>query len=289
MRFMMLCKARGLNPFEGDAFLIGYDQDSGPQFSLVTAIQAFLKRAEVHPEFDGMDSGVIVKDETGELRDREGDFLHPGDMLLGGWATVYCKNRSRPTKRRLSLGTFQKPTKIWRENTAGMIVKCAEADALRSTFPSTLAGMYLNDEMPMVFDGHSAAAIVGDAGAAATKSDALAAHLAARQAPTEDEYSQDSEVDPMLAVTDEVVARRDRMRKEINGDRSQAEAKATLDAMCGPDGWLADEEEVATAKGLYEARCEQLASEADAGAAKGKGKRGQQDLLDKGSPPANEQ
>src|SRR5262245_51444742 len=52
IRFMMLCRARQLNPFEGDCFLQGYDGRNGPQFSLITAHQAFLKRAEVHPEYD---------------------------------------------------------------------------------------------------------------------------------------------------------------------------------------------------------------------------------------------
>src|SRR5712692_6668441 len=37
VKFVMLCKARGLNPWEGDAFLIGYDGKDGPQFSLITA------------------------------------------------------------------------------------------------------------------------------------------------------------------------------------------------------------------------------------------------------------
>ena len=61
LHFCMLCKARGLNPWEGDAFLVGYDTADGPEFSLITAHQAFLKRAEIHPEYDGMKSGVIVK------------------------------------------------------------------------------------------------------------------------------------------------------------------------------------------------------------------------------------
>jgi hypothetical protein len=62
IRFVMLCKAKRLNPFEGDAFLIGYDNErDGPQFSLITAHQAFLKRAEANDEYDGMKSGVIVE------------------------------------------------------------------------------------------------------------------------------------------------------------------------------------------------------------------------------------
>jgi phage recombination protein Bet len=148
LRFMMLCKARSLNPFEGDAFLIGYDTKDGPQFSLITAHQAFLKRAETHPEYDGMESGVIVKAKDGFIFDRDGDFTLDDDTLIGGWATVFFKNRSHPNKKRLKLSTFRKPYGRWNDDPAGMIVKCAEADALRSSFPTMLGGMYLEDELP---------------------------------------------------------------------------------------------------------------------------------------------
>ncbi len=148
MKFMMLCKARQLNPYEGDAFLIGYDnQDGTATFSLITAHQAFLKRAEVNPHYDGMESGVIVNTGQGEIIERQGDFLMDGETLLGGWAKVHLKNRSIPTYRRLNLRTFQKKTKIWYENPAGQIVKCAEADSLRSSFPTVLGGMYLEQVM----------------------------------------------------------------------------------------------------------------------------------------------
>lgn len=148
MKFMMLCKARGLNPFEGDAFLIGYDGKDGPVFSLITSHQAFLKRAEVHPEYDGMESGVIVRTADGEMVDREGDFIFDDDTILGGWATVHFKNRKFPMKKRLKLGVFHKGRGLWNDNPCGMICKCAEADALRSAFPTMLGGMYAQEEMP---------------------------------------------------------------------------------------------------------------------------------------------
>lgn len=151
MKFIMLCKARGLNPFEGDAYLLGYDnRDGSTTFSLITAHQAFLKRAEVHPEYDGMESGVIVKLESGELFDRDGDFHLDSDTLVGGWCTVFFKGRKHHMKKRLKLTTFRKPFGRWNDDPAGMIVKCAEADALRSAFPNQLGGMYLEDELPGV-------------------------------------------------------------------------------------------------------------------------------------------
>lgn len=149
IKFMMMCQARRLNPFEGDAFLIGYDSKDGPTFSLITAHQAFLKRAECNAEYDGMKSGIIIR-RDGEIKDLEGDFFLEGDELLGGWATVHFKNRKQTMHKRIRLKRFQKSWGIWQDDPAGMICKCAEADALRSSFPTMLGGLYLREEVNVV-------------------------------------------------------------------------------------------------------------------------------------------
>lgn len=153
LRFCMLCKARGLNPWEGDAYIVGYDTKDGPEFSLITAHQAFLKRAEVHPEYDGMQSGVLVRRTIADGNQKlvqtlelEGDYFEPGDVLVGGWAKVHFKTRKFPMYKRLGLTGFDKGFSRWNADKAGMIVKCAEADALRSSFPNSLGGMYLAEE-----------------------------------------------------------------------------------------------------------------------------------------------
>ena len=146
MKFLMMCQARLLNPYEGDSFLIGYDGKDGPTFSLITAHQAFLKRAELNPEYDGMKSGIIVEDD-GRLVDLEGDFFSPNQKVVGGWATVFFKNRKQNMHKRIRLQRFQKAWGIWQDDPAGMICKCAEADALRSSFPTMLGGLYLKEEM----------------------------------------------------------------------------------------------------------------------------------------------
>lgn len=149
IKFIAMCVARKLNPFEGDSFLIGYDTNDGPQFSLITAHQAFLKRAEVNPEYDGMKSGIIVE-EDGQLKDLEGDFfMAPAQKVVGGWATVYFKNRKQPMHKRIRLARFQKTFGVWRDDSAGMICKCAEADALRSSFPTMLGGLYMREELAL--------------------------------------------------------------------------------------------------------------------------------------------
>jgi phage recombination protein Bet len=149
VKFMMMCQARRLNPFEGDAFLVGYDGKTGPEFSLITAHQAFLKRAEIHPEFDGMQSGVIVLTGEDSTMDIEGDFHLPSQKVVGGWATVHFKGRKYPITRRIRLERFNKGYAQWQVDAAGMIVKCAEADALRSSFPTMLGGLYMQDEVTL--------------------------------------------------------------------------------------------------------------------------------------------
>ena len=158
LRFIMLCSARKLNAFEGDAFLIGYDGKNGPEFSLITAHQALMKRAEVHPEFDGMTSGVIVQ--AGEFtQDLEGDFHTEEQTLVGAWAKVYFKTRKWPSTERIALRSFIKktsdgePIKFWKENPSGQIVKCAEASALRKAFPTMCGGMYLREEISLLGEG----------------------------------------------------------------------------------------------------------------------------------------
>lgn len=176
MRFVMLCKARGLNPWEGDAYLVGFDGQNGPEFNLITAHQAFLKRAEVNPKFVGMESGVMIKrpvpdqPERYELFELEGDFVDPdGDILVGGWAKVHREDRRMPIYRRIRLSTYDKGYSRWKVDPAGMIVKCFDeetevlttngferfADATGRVLQVTDQGLEPTDAMPFVqrYDG----------------------------------------------------------------------------------------------------------------------------------------
>lgn len=153
LKFMAMCQAKRMNPFEGDCYLIGYDGKNGPEFSMITAHQTYLKRAELHPEYDGMKSGLIVhednEDGTYTTKEIEGDFYESDQIVVGGWAEVHFKNRKVPTKKRLRLERFKKPFGVWVDDAAGMICKCAEADALRSSFPTMLGGLYMREEMEL--------------------------------------------------------------------------------------------------------------------------------------------
>lgn len=147
MKFIMLCKARELNPWVGDAFCVGYDSKEGPVFNLITSVQALFKRAESHPQFDGLQSGVIVKTKDGRIEEREGDWFDDDEKLVGGWAKVYRKDRKLPFVEKIKLATFNKNRSVWLTDPAGMISKNGEAGALRKAFPTQLGGLYLREEM----------------------------------------------------------------------------------------------------------------------------------------------
>jgi len=150
VKFLMLCKARALNPWVGDAYLVGYDSRDGATFSLITSIQALLKRAEANADFDGLESGVIVyveADKSRELNYRDGDLVLKGEVLVGGWARCHRKNLSKPFFDALNVEVFDQNFGRWKKDKAGMIVKCAEASVLRSAFATQLGGLYIANEM----------------------------------------------------------------------------------------------------------------------------------------------
>lgn len=150
IKFIMLCKGKRANPFEGDCFLIGYDSaQAGPQFSLVCGIELFLKRAEQSDDYDGRRSGVVVE-KNGVLTEREGTLVLDGEKLVGGWAKVFRKNHSHPEYKVVKFSTYDTGRSRWAKDPAGQIEKVALSQALRQAYPTALGGLYTQDEMQKV-------------------------------------------------------------------------------------------------------------------------------------------
>lgn len=152
MMFTSLCKARGLNPFLKEAYCIKYKNNPA---QIVVGKDAVLKRAIKNPNYDGMESGVIIQNkETGEITERKGTFyLRDSENLVGGWAKVYRKDWQHPTycsvafdevAQRKSDGELNSN---WSGKGATMVEKVAKVRALRETFVEELGGMYEAEEM----------------------------------------------------------------------------------------------------------------------------------------------
>lgn len=268
IRFMMMCRASGLDPFAGDAYLVGYDTQHGPRFSLITAHQAFLKRAETHPEYDGMESGVLVLDKDNKLVEREGDFTFDDDALVGGWATVYFKNRTHPMKRRLKLATFSTGQSRWKADPAGMIVKCAEADALRSSFPTLLGGMYLEGEMDGVIEGE----IVSPKKSLRVSQESLSDVLSHDSAPRQSEHLEAEDPMPDVEAVQDIL---NQLNEAVELGDIAAICRIDED-FCGPESELSVTQRAIIETTVKAAKA-QLANPKPT-----KGKATQTDLLDKG-------
>lgn len=140
--FMNLCKFQKLNPFLNEAYLIKFG--SSPA-QIITSKEAFMKRAENHPKYEGFEAGIIVE-RNGELIEVEGAVMLTTDKLIGGWAKVHRGDRKHPVSSRISLDEFGKNQATWKDMPMNMIRKSAIVNAQREAFPDTLGALYTEDD-----------------------------------------------------------------------------------------------------------------------------------------------
>lgn len=147
--FTELCKARKLNPFLKEAYIIKYGNSPA---QIVVGKDAILKRAINHPQFDGREQGIIVLNEDANIEERKGTFKLPEEELVGGWAKVYRKDWTHPTYISVSFDEVAQRksngelNSNWASKGATMVEKVALVRALRETFAEDLGGMIDEDE-----------------------------------------------------------------------------------------------------------------------------------------------
>lgn len=157
--FLETCKQYHLNPFTKEAYLIHYDNKNADTAStIVLGKNCYMQMAERNPNFDGFEAGVIVLTADGQLLNREGSIVYDGDVgetLLGGWAKVYRKDRTRASYEEVKLSEYDTGKSLWNGKKATMIRKVALVHALREAFPSTFGSLY--DESEVRVDAESTA------------------------------------------------------------------------------------------------------------------------------------
>jgi phage recombination protein Bet len=150
VRFLLLCKGKRANPFEGDCFLIGYDSQNGPSFSMVCGIELFLKRAEDDEKYDGSEYGVIVSSAEGGVTERQGAIIYQNEKLEGGWARAFRRDRAKPYYKAVKFSAYDTGRSRWEKDPGGQIAKVALSQALREAYPKALGGIYTQMEMERV-------------------------------------------------------------------------------------------------------------------------------------------
>lgn len=148
--FLSLCKFQHLNPFIREAYLIKYG-NSGPA-TMVVGKEVLLKRAMRSGKFKGLQGGIIVLNNKGELAEREGTFILDSEKLVGGWAKVYIVGYETPFYSSVSMKEYSTGKSNWTSKPATMIRKVAVAQALREAFPEEMSGLYDQTEIAEVSD-----------------------------------------------------------------------------------------------------------------------------------------
>lgn len=134
MMFMALCKFQKLNPFLREAYIIKYG--TAPA-TIVTGKEAFLKRANRNPKYQGHEVGI-------------------SDDGKEAWAQVYVEGYKVPIKVEVDFDEYKGKkrdgsiTEMWSTKGRTMLKKVALVQALREAFPADFGGMYSEDELSVV-------------------------------------------------------------------------------------------------------------------------------------------
>lgn len=126
--FGEIVRSTGLNPITKEVWAI----KAGGRLQLMTGINGFLKIANSHPQYDGM----------------EVDYEWDENRLVSATAKVYRKDRRFPSVATAYMAEYAKPTPIWKQMPSVMLAKCAKSLAIREAFIQELGGLYTAEEMP---------------------------------------------------------------------------------------------------------------------------------------------
>ena len=158
--FIGVCRARGLNPFAKDCYLIKYSQDPA---AIVTSIDFYRARARAQKDCKGWQKGVIcLHKTTGELRYSKGLVL-ANEEVVGGWFKAQPTGWDVPFELEVNLSGYIKHTregsvtKFWQpENQPTMISKVAESQGLRALWPDEFRGTITGEEAGLQLDNFDA-------------------------------------------------------------------------------------------------------------------------------------
>lgn len=147
--FTELCKVRKLNPFLKEAYLVKYGNNPA---AIVVGKDAILKRADKNPNYDGIEQGIIVSKADGTIEERAGTFRLADEKVVGGWAKVYRKDRTKPKYVTVQFDEVAQKkgdgslNTNWANKPGTMVEKVALVRALREAFVEDFGGMIDEDE-----------------------------------------------------------------------------------------------------------------------------------------------
>ena len=198
--FMRTCQYHKLNPWLKEIYLVKYGTEPA---AIITAKATFLKRAEANKEFDGFKNGVVVLFQRA-LTYREGGLVLDGEVLIGGWAEVYRKDRNHPVRKEVLLKEYiqytkeKSPNKFWKEKPATMIIKVALVQALRESFTSNLGGLSISEE-----GGDLESEVIEVVPTEPTKTELIREKLEAKKPTMQEDLPQEQPIETVSGAQDD--------------------------------------------------------------------------------------
>ncbi len=152
--FMHECKARKLNPFLRQCWLIKYSQKDNAQ--IIESIQNKRNKARKAEDCKGWTKGLILKDADGNTKRSKG-LLLDGETLLGAFFEATPEGWETPYELEINLEGYIKKkqdgnlTAFWsKEKQPSQIMKVAESQGLSALWGDTIGNTYIPEELPSI-------------------------------------------------------------------------------------------------------------------------------------------
>lgn len=156
---LYLSKEYNLDPLKKEIYFIKY----GGKSTIITSRDGYLKIANLHDKFDGLESDVVyqgdklTKRDDGSLLIEYGEhhFSFDKSKLSGAFCNVFRKDRSKAITIFVSIKDYyKKGAPIWDQYINAMILKVAESMALKRAF--VISGLVTREEIEKEeFDVHN--------------------------------------------------------------------------------------------------------------------------------------
>lgn len=143
--FMHLAKTYQLDPFQKEIFFWKYGNDT----TIMTSRDGYLKIANRHPQFDGLVSDVVHKNDNFQrtLEGVQHKYGTDRGSIVGAYALVYRKDRKYPIYVFAPYNEYNANKNVWKQYPSAMILKCAESMALKRAF--SVSGLVSKEEMEL--------------------------------------------------------------------------------------------------------------------------------------------
>lgn len=143
--FLHLAKSYGLDPFARDIWFI---KDGSARPIIMTSRDGYLKIANRSADFDGLEADVVYEGDLFKKTNAGVEHVYSTKgrgAIVGAYALVFCKGKSRPVYVYAPIADYRRNSPTWRQFPHAMILKVAEAQALKRAF--SISGMVTAEEL----------------------------------------------------------------------------------------------------------------------------------------------